>query len=61
MRKLIMAMAAISIFMTSAAFAAEFQPLGTLGMGGAGVARNQGAYASYWNPAGLAFEEKTVC
>jgi len=46
--------------MASAASAAEFQPLGTLGMGGAGVARNQGAYDSYWNPAGLAFEEKTV-
>ncbi|MCX6226562.1 MAG: conjugal transfer protein TraF [Bacteroidia bacterium] len=60
MRKLIMAMAAIGMFMVSAAFAAEFQPLGALGMGGAGVARNQGAYASYWNPAGLAFEEKTV-
>lgn len=60
MRKLIMAMAAIGMFMASAAFAAEFQPLGALGMGGAGVARNQGAYASYWNPAGLAFEEKTV-
>ena len=60
MQKLIMAMMAIGMFMASAASAAEFQPLGALGMGGAGVARNQGAYASYWNPAGLAFEEKTV-
>lgn len=40
------------------AVAAEFQPVGTLGIGGAGVARNMGAYASYWNPAGLAFADK---
>jgi F plasmid transfer operon protein TraF len=30
-----------------------------MGMGGAGVARDMGAYASYWNPAGLAFATKT--
>lgn len=37
------------------AFGAEFQPMGTLGIGGAGVARTYDAYAPYWNPAGLAF------
>lgn len=36
---------------------AEFQPIGSLGIGGAGVARTTNAYASYWNPAGLAFSE----
>lgn len=51
--------AAISAGLAGAAGAAEFQPLGSLGMGGAGVARNMGAYASYWNPAGLAFADKT--
>lgn len=43
----------------STAIAAEFQPIGTLGMGGAGVARSMGPYASYWNPAGLAFSDKS--
>ena len=46
----------------SAAQALEFQPLGagSLGVGGAGVARSNGAMAPYWNPAGLAFAPKTV-
>lgn len=38
--------------------ATEFQPLGAVGIGGAGVARTTDAYAGYWNPAGLAFYEK---
>lgn len=33
----------------------EFQTPGALGMGGAGVARNNGSLASYWNPAAGAF------
>lgn len=45
--------------MAGTAMAAEFQPIGSLGMGGAGVARNMGTYAPYWNPAGLAFADKT--
>ena len=42
--------------------ALEFQAVGNgaLGVGGAGVARTSGAMSPYWNPAGLAFAEKTV-
>ncbi len=57
MRKLIIAAGLVGLA-AGTATAAEFQPIGTLGMGGAGVARNMGAYASYWNPAGLAFADK---
>ena len=44
------------------ASATEFQTIGPryLGIGGAGVARSTGAMAPYWNPAGLAFNQKTV-
>ena len=44
------------------AHALEFQAIGNgaLGVGGAGVARTFGAMAPYWNPAGLAFADKTV-
>jgi hypothetical protein len=44
------------------AHALEFQAIGNgaLGVGGAGVARSYGAMAPYWNPAGLAFADKTV-
>ena len=44
------------------AHALEFQAVGNgaLGVGGAGVARTFGAMAPYWNPAGLAFADKTV-
>ncbi|HWP35249.1 MAG TPA: hypothetical protein VNM66_06610 [Thermodesulfobacteriota bacterium] len=38
------------------AAAMEFQPVGTLGVGGAGVARPPDGTAPYWNPAALAFE-----
>lgn len=41
-----------------AANAASFQPLGKTGMGGAGVALTTDSFASYWNPAGLAFYDK---
>jgi hypothetical protein len=44
----------------SSASAAEFQPIGALGIGGAGVARINNAYAAYWNPAGLAFNDQTM-
>lgn len=52
----------LSLFMVAAAgtaLGAEFQPMGTLGIGGAGVARTYDAYAPYWNPAGLAFSDKS--
>jgi hypothetical protein len=44
------------------AYALEFQSVGNgaLGVGGAGVARTDGAMSAYWNPAGLAFAQKTV-
>ena len=56
------ALAVILLGVASAAQALEFQPLGagSLGVGGAGVARTYGAMAPYWNPAGLAFAPKTV-
>lgn len=51
--------AAVCCFLVPAAAGAnEFQPLGAVGIGGAGVARTTDAYATYWNPAGLAFYEK---
>ncbi|GFE61958.1 conjugal transfer protein TraF [Geobacter sp. AOG2] len=42
--------------------ALEFQAVGngSLGVGGAGVARSDGAMSPYWNPAGLAFAKKSV-
>ncbi len=40
--------------------AVEFQTPGAMGMGGAGVARNNGALTSYWNPAGGAFGSSSV-
>ncbi len=40
--------------------AVEFQTPGAVGMGGAGVARNNGALTSYWNPAGGAFGSSSV-
>jgi hypothetical protein len=56
------ALAVLLLGLASAAHALEFQPLGagSLGLGGAGVARNYGAMAPYWNPAGLAFAPKSV-
>jgi len=48
--------------MCQSAHALEFQAVGNgaLGVGGAGVARSDGAMSPYWNPAGLAFAKKTV-
>lgn len=56
------ALALVLLGLGSAAHALEFQPLGSgsVGVGGAGVARNFGAMAPYWNPAGLAFAPRTV-
>ncbi len=56
------ALAVILLGVASAAQALEFQPLGagSLGVGGAGVARTYGAMAPYWNPAGLAFAPKSL-
>ncbi|GFO58989.1 hypothetical protein GMST_13140 [Geomonas silvestris] len=56
------AVAAILLGIGSTAHALEFQPVGagSLGVGGAGVARTYGAMAPYWNPAGLAFAPKTA-
>ena len=38
----------------------EFQTPGALGMGGAGVARQNGALTAYWNPAGGAFNKSAT-
>lgn len=56
--KRILAAAALTAGLSGTVLAAEFQTIGTMGMGGAGVARDMGAYAPYWNPAGLAFAPK---
>ncbi len=45
-------------YLGSPVFGAEFQPMGAVGIGGAGVARMKDGFAPYWNPAGLAFNEK---
>ena len=56
MKKILLTVAVLFYFLLpTAASAYEFQPLGALGIGAAGVARTTDAYASYWNPAGLAF------
>lgn len=39
--------------------ALEFQRIGKLGVGGAGVATSTDSLAGYWNPAGLAFHQKS--
>jgi hypothetical protein len=58
MKKLLLPVTAALLSLASTAFAAEFQPMGALGFGGAGVARTTNARAGYWNPAGLAFYER---
>jgi hypothetical protein len=57
MKRILAAAVLIAVF-ASTIMAADFQTIGTMGMGGAGVARDMGAYAPYWNPAGLAFASK---
>ncbi len=59
-RSICMFMSVFAVASAGTALGAEFQPMGTLGIGGAGVARTYDAYAPYWNPAGLAFSDKTV-
>ena len=51
-----MAAAVMALVLPGQAVAVEFVPVGprAAGMGGAGVAVTTDAYASYWNPAGLA-------
>src|SRR6266702_2545151 len=50
--------AVIGNILGSLVFGAEFQPMGAVGIGGAGVARLKDGFAPYWNPAGLAFNDK---
>ncbi|MHB8058399.1 MAG: conjugal transfer protein TraF [Desulfuromonadaceae bacterium] len=57
MKKVLAAVALLSLSLPVAAQAVEFQTPGAVGMGGAGVARNNGALTAYWNPAGGAFNE----
>jgi F plasmid transfer operon protein TraF len=57
MQNLFLGLLVLFVVMTGAAQGAEFQPMGALGIGGAGVARTFDAYAPYWNPAGLAFNQ----
>ncbi|HEX7126177.1 MAG TPA: conjugal transfer protein TraF [Thermodesulfobacteriota bacterium] len=52
--------AALGLAAAAPAAAVEFQPLGTLGMGGAGVARPPDGLAPYWNPAALAFNRRVA-
>lgn len=52
------AVALLGLSLPVMAQAAEFQTPGALGMGRAGVARTTDAYATFINPAGLAFHEK---
>lgn len=57
MKKMLTAVALLGLSLPLATQAVEFQPIGALGIGGAGVARNNGALTAYWNPAGGAFNE----
>lgn len=52
-------MVACLVSIPSVVKAVEFQTPGAMGMGGAGVARDNGALTSYWNPAGAAFIKST--
>lgn len=60
MKRIVAPLTAAIVALAGTALAAEFQPFGALGIGGAGVARTNNAMAGYWNPAGLAFNEKAV-
>ncbi len=53
--KKMLAIASLALSLPAVAKGVEFQTPGALGMGGAGVARDNGALTSYWNPAGAAF------
>lgn len=58
MKKMMAAVTLLGLSLPVMAQAMEFKTPGTLGMGRAGVARTTDAYASFINPAGLAFYEK---
>ena len=58
MKRTKIAAALLCLSLPVAAQAASFQPIGKTGMGGAGVAITTDSFASYWNPAGLAFYDK---
>jgi hypothetical protein len=51
--------ALLSLSLPAMTEASSFQSIGKTGMGGAGVAVTTDSFASYWNPAGLAFYDKT--
>lgn len=59
MKKIQTAAVALALALPMSAGAMEFQTPGALGIGRAGVARTTDAYAAFWNPAGLAFYEKS--
>ncbi len=58
MKKMLTAVTLLGLSLPVMSQAMEFQTPGTLGMGRAGVARTTDAYATFINPAGLAFHEK---
>lgn len=58
MKKIGIAVTLLTLSLPVMAQAMEFQTPGALGMGRAGVARTTDAYATFINPAGLAFHEK---
>ncbi|MEI7694932.1 MAG: conjugal transfer protein TraF [Chlorobium sp.] len=53
--KKMLALVSFALSVPIVAKGVEFQTPGAVGMGGAGVARNNGSLTSYWNPAGGAF------
>jgi hypothetical protein len=59
MKKTLVSACLLGLIISGTASAAEFQPMGALGIGGAGVARTFDSHAPYWNPAGLAFSDKS--
>jgi hypothetical protein len=58
--KKMLAVVSLALTMPLVAEGVEFQTPGSVGIGGAGVARNNGALTSYWNPAGAAFSKSTL-
>ncbi len=58
MKKMV-TMVSFLISMPGIAQGIEFQTPGAMGMGGAGVARNNGSLTSYWNPAAGAFSKSS--
>jgi hypothetical protein len=58
MKKMVTAVALVGLSLPVMAQALEFQTPGALGIGRAGVARTTDAYATFINPAGLAFYDQ---